>query len=231
MRLWLPAFVLVTALLAQTAPEVEVTAEPHHHLILENAYVRVFNVEIPPGQATLLHRHRHDYVSVILGAAEVSSQMQGLPTVTAKLQDGQTDFAEGNFAHVVRDLASTSFRAVDVEFLQDAKARKAPLPKWDEERGLHILEGGTQGIMFVKDGVRVSEVDLQPGGMIPEHHHAGPHLVIAVTDLDLRNDVVGKSASKVELKAGDVKWVPGGFTHTLMNMGKRQAKFITLEFY
>jgi quercetin dioxygenase-like cupin family protein len=231
MRFWLLAILLAASLSAETATEVEITAEPHHHLVLENLYVRVFQVEIPSGEATLLHRHRHDYVSVMLGAAQISNQVEGKPAVTARPADGQTNFAEGGMSHVVRDLAATPFRDVTVELLQDEKARQSPPPKWDEERGLQILEGGTQDIMFVKDGVRVSEIDLQPGGMIPQHHHGGPHLVIAVTDLDLQSDIVGKGVSRIERKAGDVNWVPGGFTHTLMNMGKQPAKFITLEFH
>jgi hypothetical protein len=32
-------------------------------------------------------------------------------------------------------------------------------------------------------------------------------------------------------KSGDVKWLPGGYSHTLTNVGKAEAKFITLEFH
>jgi oxalate decarboxylase/phosphoglucose isomerase-like protein (cupin superfamily) len=32
------------------------------------------------------------------------------------------------------------------------------------------------------------------------------------------------------LKAGDVKWLPGGFTHTLTNTGKSPARMVTVEF-
>lgn len=231
MRFCLPIILLVPVLLAQSAPPVEITAEPRHHLVFENPYVRVFKVEISAGEATLPHRHGHDYVYVNLGSAQISDLVEGKPPMTAKLQDGQTVFVEGNMADVVRDLGATPFRNVTVEFLQDEKARQSPPPEWDEERALHILEGGTRDVMFVKDGVRVSEIDLNPGGMMAKHHHPGPHLLIAVTDLDLRSDVVGKGSSKVELKAGEVQWVPGGFTHSLMNMGKRQAKFVTLEFH
>jgi quercetin dioxygenase-like cupin family protein len=231
MRFWLLVIVLAATLVAQTAPELQIIAEPHHHMVLGNGYVRAFRVEIPPGQATLLHRHRHDYVYVSLGAGQISNQVEGKPPVTTKLQDGQTTFVEGRMAHVVRDLAATPFRSVTVELSEDEKARQSPPPKWDEERGLQILEGGTKDILFVKDGVRVSEVDLQPGGMIPRHHHAGPHLVIAVTDLDLQSDVVGKGVSKVILKAGGVKWAAGGLTHTLMNVSREPAKFIALEFH
>ncbi len=78
--------------------------------------------------------------------------------------------------------------------------------------------------------MRVSDLELQPGGVVPKHHHAGPHLVIAVTDLDLRSDIEGKGPSHVQLKAGEVDWATGGATHTLTNIGKQNAKLITLEF-
>jgi quercetin dioxygenase-like cupin family protein len=228
---FLSVLLAAVTLAAQTqTSEVEITAEPHHHLVLENAYVRVFQVEAPPGSDTLMHRHRHDYVYVMLGACEISNRVPGKPPVTVKLQDGETHFTEGNFAHVVSVTGPTPFRNITVEFMQDANARTSPPPPWDEERGLNVLEGGTQDIMFVKDGVRVSEIDIQPHGMIPKHHHAGPHLVVAITDLNLLSDVAGKGASNIELKRGEIKWVPGGFTHTVMNQGQ-EAKFITMEFH
>jgi quercetin dioxygenase-like cupin family protein len=221
---------LAIMLAAQTASEVEITAEPHHHAALENAYVRVFKVEVAPHQATLMHRHRHDYVFVSLGASEVENDVAGKPPVTLKLQDGETRFTPGNFAHVAKNLADTPFRNVTIEFLQDERAHQTPPPKWDEERGLQVLQGGTKDIMFVQDGVRVSEFDLQPGGVIPKHHHAGPHLVVAVTDLGLRSDVEGKPATLRVLKAGDIAWIEGGYTHTVTNVGQQPAKFVALEF-
>jgi quercetin dioxygenase-like cupin family protein len=215
---------------AQTVSEVEITAEPSHHLVLENAYVRVFKVEVAPRAATLLHRHRHDYVYITLGASSIENDVEGKPPVTIKLMDGQAGFLSGGYAHFARNLSDRPFRSVIVEFLQDEAARKTPPPKWDEERGLHILNGGTQDILFVKDGVRVTDLQLQPAGVVPQHHHAGPHLVVAVTDVELRSDVKGKGPSLIQLKAGEVKWVQGGFTHTVTNIGKQNARLITLEF-
>jgi len=231
-RLLLPALLLISVALAAQTAEVEITAEPHHHLLFENATVRVYHVEVAPHEATLMHAHHHDYIYVTLGPAQIENDVKGKPPVTVKLQDGETQFFPGNFAHSVRNLADTPFRNVTVELLQDEAARKNPPPPWDEERGLNILMGGgTQDIMFVQDGVRVTEIDLQPGADLPSHHHTGPHLVVAITDLDLRNDVKGKSPMPVHLKSGEVKWVPGGVTHSLVNTGKQQAKFVTLEFH
>jgi len=215
---------------AATPAEVEITAEPSHHLALQNEYVRVFQVELAPHAATLLHRHRHDYVFVSLGPSEVSNEVAGKPAVTLKLQDGEVRAVDSGFAHVARNLAAAPFRVVAVEFLQDAKSRTSPPPKWDDDRSLQVLHRGTQQILFVKDGVRVSETELQVAGSVPRHHHTRPHLVIAVTDLLLRNDVVGKGASNVEMKSGDIKWLDAGVTHSITNVGPTDAKFVTLEF-
>jgi len=221
--LCLRAAILLVALTVSAQSGVELTAEPSHHLVLENQYVRVFQVEVAARRATLLHRHRHDYIFVTLGPSEVSNEVEGKPPVTLKLHDGETRFTPGN-------LANASFRNVTIELLQDDKMRNAPAPQWPDSRGLQVLHGGTQEVLFVKDGARVSEVELQVAGVLPKHRHAGPHLVIALTDLEFRNDVVGKPTANVELKAGDIKWVEGGFTHTITNVGREGAKFVTVEF-
>jgi quercetin dioxygenase-like cupin family protein len=228
------AFLLIiscSVLLSAQAREVEITGEPHHHLVLQNPFVRVFKVEVAPHADTLMHRHRHDYVFVTLGASEVENDVQGKPPATLKLKDGDTYFLPGGFAHIAKNLSDRPFRNVTIEFMQDEKAHKSPPPKWDEERGMHILEGGTQDILFVKDGVRASEIILQPGAMLPKHHHTGPHLLVAVSDLQIRSDVVGQGPMLGYFKSGDVKWLPGGYSHTLTNVGKAEAKFITLEFH
>ena len=227
-----PAALLLAAVVlsAQAIPEVEITNEAHHHLAFENEYVRVFQVEVTPHEATLMHWHRHDYVFVTLGDSDVSNEVKGKPPVELKLKDGEARFSAAPFAHIARNLAPTPFRNVTIELLQDEKARTSPPPKWDEERGLHVLNAGTQETLFVKDGVRVSEFELQAGGVIPSHHHNGPHLVVAVTDLDLRSDVEGQGATPARMKSGESKWLPGGYTHTVTNTGKQPAKFVSLEF-
>jgi quercetin dioxygenase-like cupin family protein len=222
---------LLLAITAAAPPaEVEITSEPSHHLALQNNYVRVFQVEVAPRAATLLHRHRHDYVFVTLGAAKVSNEVAGKPPVTLTLQDGEARAVDGNFAHIARNLGETPFRNVTIEFLQDDKAHATPPAKWDDDRSLQVLHGGTQQILFVKDGVRVSETELQIAGSDPKHHHAHPQLIIAVTDLLVRDDDAAKGASNVEMKSGDVKWIEAGVTHSLTNVGTGGAKFVTLEF-
>jgi quercetin dioxygenase-like cupin family protein len=229
-RLCLLLCLAVAGLVAQNPQEVEITSEPDHHLVLENPYLRAYKVEVPPRQATLLHRHRHDYVFVTIGDADLSNEVEGWQPIELKIKDGETRFAPGNFAHLVRNLAGTPFVNLTIELVQDATAHSSPPYKWDEDRGLHVFNGGTQHILFVKDNVRVSEVELNPGATIPSHRHDGPHLLVAVSQLAVRSDVVSQGPTTGRFKSGDIKWLPGGYTHTLTNVAKEKARFVALEF-
>jgi quercetin dioxygenase-like cupin family protein len=226
-------FLLIPFLAAQVATQVEITAEPSHRLVLENEYVRAFKVEVAPHTSTLMHRHHHDYIFVTLGDSHVSNEVEGKPPADVKLSDGETRFVPGDFAHLARNLSDQPFRNVTVELMQDEKMWQVP-SHWAEggnDSGKEeIFPGGRIKVLFLKDGARVSEEDLQPGATVPSHHHDGPHLLIAVSDLDLRSDVEGAESLSANVNAGDVKWIPGGFTHTLTNVGKSPARFVTVEF-
>jgi len=232
--LFLLCFPLATHSVAAEAPTVEpavaITAEPAHHPALENEHVRVFQVEVAPHAPTLLHRHGHDYLFVTLGDSHVSNEVQGKAPVELRLADGETRFTPGGFAHVAKNLADQPFRNVTVELMQDENLRDAPSP-WPPETGnTREFPGVRMKALFVRDGARVSEVELQPGATVPSHHHDGPHLMVAVSDLELSSDVEGKGPMPGKFKSGDVKWLPGGFTHTLTNTGKSPARLVTVEF-
>jgi quercetin dioxygenase-like cupin family protein len=215
-------------LLLPSTEAVEITAEPSHHLALANEQVRVFQVEVAPHAATLLHSHGHDYLFVTLGESHVSNEVLGKPPVELKLSDGETRFTPGNFAHVARNLSDQPFRNVTIELMQDEKLREAPSP-WPQENAGQELPGARIKVLFVRDGARVSTVELEPGATVPSHHHDGPHLLVAVSDLQLRSDVEGQGPMPGTFKSGDVKWLPGGYTHTLTNTGKERARFVTVE--
>lgn len=224
----LSAFMLCAATAPSAPSAVEISAEPDHHLALENKYVRVFQVEVPPKTATLLHHHAHDYVFVALGNSEIENDVEGKPPVTVKLQDGEARFAPGNFSHVAKNLSDQPFRNVTIEFLQD---KQPHAEKWDEERGLDVLEGGTRDVLFVKDGARVSDIQLQPGSSYPGHTHSGPHLLVAVTELHLRSQIPGRKPTTVDAKSGALSWVPERTTHAITNTGSQPARFILMEFH
>ena len=212
---------------------VPVEKEPVHRLVLENEYVRGFQVEIPVGGATLLHRHDKDYIVVTLGDSEVSNERQGATPVVLKFKDGDTMFVRGGYAHVARNLTDKPYRNVTVEILR-------PAGSFNCGAGQGVCGGGaggatgTAGVAW-KDVVKseafvVRQFVVGPQGALSRHEHKGPHLVIAITNLRLRSDIEGKPPGEINQNAGDIKWVPGGFTHSVTNVGAEPARFVTLEF-
>ncbi len=219
------ALVLLSALLAAQAPapkEVPVAQEPSHHLVFENQYTRVYQVEVSPGKATLLHRHDHDYVFVVLGDAHISNDVLGQPPRDQQVKDGDVNFAAGGFAHVARNVGATSFRNVTIEVL-----RKSSGVVHGGVGGKS--DGASAGIVFATDTVIVRRYDIEPGRTLPMARDNADHLLVPVTDLHLESKSAGNSA-EIQRKAGDVIWVTAELEHTLTNVGKTPVRFVTVEF-
>jgi quercetin dioxygenase-like cupin family protein len=222
---FLSTSLLIPLLAAQTTRELDISAEPSHHLELADiGSEQVFRVEVAPHASTLLHRHRHDYVFISLGTGHVLDEVEGKPPVELRMKDGETRFSTGNFAHVVKNLSDQPFRNVTIELLKDGKTGQTPYRPM--KNGEQNFPGGRVKPLFVRDGVRVSEVDLEPGASVPDHHYDGRHLVVAISDCDLRSDIEGWDPMHEKFTVGDAKWLPGGYTNT----GRQAARFVTLGF-
>jgi hypothetical protein len=109
------AFLLCLALAAapaayaadSAAPAVEITAEPSHHLALENEWVRAFLVEVPPHASTRLHHHGHDNVFVALVTLEFPKHGEVAPGSGEQGNRGTGATLSGNRCHPFRHRRSS----------------------------------------------------------------------------------------------------------------------------
>lgn len=103
-------------------PPVPVEQEPHHRWEFQNAYVRVLEVLLTPGEVTLFHTHSHDSIAVQLTPATVQEQSFGKERQPAlRITPGEIRYAEGGktpYTHRVQNVGSTPFHVVDIELLQ-----------------------------------------------------------------------------------------------------------------
>ncbi len=228
-RLLAPILLATTLLFAQTTA-VPITAEQHHHLVLDNQYVRVFDVTVPPGDPTLLHQHDFDYIFVTLGDSDISNERQGAAPVEIKLADGDTHFTKGGFAHVARDLAPTPFHNITIELKQpqgDAKPSTEPPSRYCNHRSKTACVA--ERYLFCTDKLCASDVTMGAKAATIRHSHNADHMVIALTDLDMTDQIEGKPAVHRLMKRGEVAYFPAGLTHRLVN-GPHSCRFITLQF-
>ena len=207
------------------APVVELTAEPSHHFVLQNEYVRIFKVEVAPHASTLLHRHGNDYIFVTLGDADLTNAVAGKEPMELKLKDGEVRFSAA-LVHLVTNNGATPFRNVTVELLRPNRSYKPA----DDDRGLEVGHGAMQETLFVQDGVKTSDITINPGQMLHQHTYLRPHLIVAVSALELESQPAEGQARPIHAQPGEVQWSAAGVTQSLMNAGTQPARFIMLEF-
>ncbi len=98
---------------------VPVEMEPHHHVVLQNQYVRVLEVLFPPGDPSLFHTHSNDNVSVALSGDFTKSQVMGgkwsepVPVIPGAVAFHK---AKGQpYTHRVGSAGEKPFHVIDVE--------------------------------------------------------------------------------------------------------------------
>lgn len=201
---------------------VPITQEPSHHLVLENRYVRVFDVEVAPHFATRVHRHDHDYIFVTLGDSDVSNERVHEEPVELKLKDGETHFTPGGFAHKAVNLADTPFHNITIEFVEPGLTTRAAGAK-DMPIVANQFGGGSSeafGKIKVREGTFLNgEVSTCAG------NSSGPQLLVPISQFFIR------SPGKNQLtKPGDVVWLRSGECATLGSRGNFPARFVIINF-
>ncbi len=95
---------------------VAVAEDPCHALIYEDEDVRVYRVEIRPQQATLLHRHTADYISLIVASGQVDDCSPGTSPKRIHYQAGEVRTSPAGRVHQVRNVGELPFRTLVIEF-------------------------------------------------------------------------------------------------------------------
>jgi uncharacterized RmlC-like cupin family protein len=223
---------LATAALAQQQQSVEITSEPSHHLVLQNEYVRVFDVTVAPNASTLVHRHNSDYLFVTLGDSHVVSARVGEKPAELQLKDGEVRYTPGSFAHAAINKSDLPFHNITIELLKpstkvanctDACAVSMPC---SDQTNTHCPSKVSR---ISSDQWTVSLVTLPPSTHWEEPDQTLPHLMVAVSDLELSSRTVSAKES-IKREPGGLVWMPAGITRTLVNNSTKAAQFVTLEF-
>jgi len=234
--LWLlPMYAPAAA--AQTSSAVPMTSEPRHHLVLENQYVKVYQVEVAPHESTLLHQHDHDYVYIPIGDAQVTSAIPEKPEAHLKLTDGEARFSRGGFAHVARNDGDTPFRNVTIELLrpqgelrnlclQVIANEPAACPGTQEPPAAAATH--TDWPEFETEETRVILTRVMPQQKVNLNDVRWEELIVAL-DPAVIAFAVGKGPERL-LHPGDCVWLSrGGVARVFKNHGDKLARFITLQ--
>jgi quercetin dioxygenase-like cupin family protein len=198
---------------------VEISGEAHHHPKLENEFVRIWDVTVPAGDATLWHVHRNDNVVVTLADANLRLESATAAPAEAQWKFGEVRFAKATYTHRAMNVGTTPFHNLTIELL------KSPGPK--EQSPKYPI---TRTPVLENDRVRVFRVTLEPGQSTSMHTHVFAGLSIALTSGEIEITTEGKKqADKLSLPPGDVRWRAGAVTHSIKNVGKTRFEAVDVE--
>jgi quercetin dioxygenase-like cupin family protein len=208
---------VAVAALAQQQP-VEVTSEPSHHLVLENQFVRVFDVTVAPKSTTL-------------GDADLVNARTGEKPVPLTLKDGEVRFTKGNFSHAATNQGDRPFHNITIELLKPATNVKVCTASCDGSPPCVSAGKGCPSVerRITSDQWTVSFVTLPPSSRVDKHTHSLAHMAVAVSDLNLTVQE-GTSSSEIRRSPGGLDWAPAGTTHTVVNAGTSAARMVTIDF-
>ncbi len=237
--------VLTLAMNAQAPVAVPIPKEPHHHLVLENDYVRVFRVSLPAHDATLLHQHDVPYLYVSLGPADVINAVQGRPESRIVMTDGQVGYSPGHFAHIARTDAGSAFDNVTIELLKPQgepqnlceKIMDGPLGACNQPSSsqmdsklptrMHLDTFKTKPL-FETDEVRVVTVSLAAKTRYTQSATFGMLFVVA-NGSEVQIALPGKPSKS--LSGGEVFWLNRGESRVIAGPPEHgTSKYLTLFF-
>src|SRR5690242_13389077 len=218
-------------LLAQQQTQAEITAEPHHNLLLENDSVRAFAVTIPPREGTQLTRHEHNFLVITFQDSEIASWAEGEAGVlTYRFRANDIHFYFGGQASAMRNDTSSAYHNLTVEFLNPRVTTygyQSNTRRW-QYGGNTLLPPVDPNAKFANrmplGEATVKDVQLLPGDEFPKPEEGIAQLVIALSDVELS---AGKE--KIQKEIGGVAWIPSEKAEKLVNKGTQPARFVVVE--
>jgi hypothetical protein len=231
---------------ASQAP-VPLSEEPHHRLVLQNDFTRVYNVMVPPLDTTLLHQHDLPYLYVTLGPADIINAIVGKPELHQILQDGETHYSPGHFAHVARTDSGMQFQNVTIELVHsqgtpknlckdvlpgvplDCPEQKPAMDNGKTKKGQsEMVPVAVDVPYFETDEVRVDLHKVSSGLSYVDAAPKAGALLVALTDANLDANLNGEHISF--LHGGDVAWLPAGQHRRVVDFLGTRSSFLLISF-
>ena len=201
--------------------------------IFENDDVRVWEMDLAPGEVCGLHHHTLDYVLFILSGAKVGVESPGRKSYGFPVQARATYFVPAGGIEAAHNVGATRFFEALFELKRPAKPGREKLGfvgceavagKEPEPGSITILDN---------DRVRVSETTLAPGGESGVHRWSHDAVVYVAEGGPARVvERVGDNPERIHdetLAPGTVRWCAKGTSRGIVNTGTGRLRQVAVE--
>ena len=237
---WIAAISLLPLPFFAQAPAVPtMDHEPHHHLALHNDYVKVFNVEVSPGDSIILHSHDQDTIAIAIGDQLVTVGIPGKPDVHQKNADAQVRLQRSGYIHSTHVDGDTPYHTVAIELMHPQTNFHNVCAVILPGQPLNCPEGSAKNSSSYSSQPLIESTETRVQ-LVRVHPHQFMNLAESPAGRDAPQVIVAldaasisSGASKEQEKAmqpGDFVWIDGGHKRVYRNSGDKEARFIEILF-
>jgi hypothetical protein len=203
-----------------------ITAEPDHKIRLDNGKVRVIEVVLPKGKATLFHEHLYDAFFVFFRNSEITSEpFRGKPVAT-KTPVGSVSFtstATGPYAHRVIASGDETVHVIATELLTPPTAAGATSASESRFPPFEVALENSRG--------RLYRLKLNPGDSAEGFTRPAGTAVFAVSSGRISEKPEGKPARLWDFEPGHFRWVEASEELSLKNESAAPIELVEIEVY
>jgi len=220
----------VTAAASQTLPipAAEVTLRKE---IYQDARVRVFLLDIPPGRATLLHRHDRDMLSVFVTGGKTRAVFNGGAPVDDTFAAGDVRFRPAGFIHSTENRDSVDFLSVIFEFVEPQGVKVAAT-----RSAMRTCSSGFQVAcvdekpLFCTAKSCVDELTMAPQAVRQDLAATMDRMLVPVSGYALSEQATGTAATIHAKKTGEIELIPAGPARRWTNTASTPAHYIVVTY-
>jgi hypothetical protein len=124
-------FLMIFAISALAAAQVQVSKEPRHKPVLENEYVRMLDVVLPPADTTWFHIHSTPSVFLQFTGSNLATQVKDADWIKEQSEKGTVwfnPFLPDRLVHRVSNQDTKPFHVTDIEILSSYKPASGLIP-------------------------------------------------------------------------------------------------------
>lgn len=198
--------------------------------IFQNAEFAAYHVAIPPGNATLMHRHDTDILSVFVSGGETRTMISGKPPRVETIPAGTVRFRPAGFTHASGNMGAQPFRFVVLEFKSSVGARLPDRP--DDSRDCATDDARAcvdQKYLLCTARLCARAVIIGPRAELRAGTGLNDQLLVAVSDFELsaRDEQGTKMLAR---RSGEVEYLTGEAPRQWRNVATVPAHIVVVEF-
>ena len=215
---------LAVAIVSAQEQALDAKDEPHHRPKFVNEVVRVLDVEVLPGEATMYHTHSLDYPYVMLSTSLLKNDIPGKPRSDLNIMAGLIGYyraSQGAYTHRFTNVDSQPFRAIGIELLTRSALGSGAAPLSESLGIKKVLDN---------DRVRGYRLTLAPGESIGPLALPGRSVRVAQSVGVIEQSVNGGELTKVSLALAQFEWRGTAATYVLKNVGETTMELVEFEF-